>query len=585
MGVAVQHLAHRLDRLLPLALVLDPREFALQAGDEFGVAVLPVAAQRLGQVGAPGLDPPRRGGGRQDIAFADFRGNDGAAQFARLGKLSQGFQRTLLAVDQEQAARDRRAGTDPVEQFALVGMGGIAVDPADRGADHHILARNAHPPRPLQNDPAQRSCRLIADEQHRRLALVQVVDQVVADAARLAHPRRRHDDRTGHGIEPDRFLHALDEVKPRLLEGLLAREILQLRRVLFEHPGRLAGQRAVDEHRHVGDRARVHQLRDVQQQFLRAFQRKCGDHQIAAPRQGSADFRFQHLAPPGNRHRFARAVAISAFAEHVVEPGGAFGVGVERLVVWPQIARTQHPHAARFQFDRGRTQDMPRIPQPRPDAGSRFEPLLQLHRAGLPPGGDSVSLGIERVERVFARPVAAAVAPRGVGLLDAARVGQHVFQQVSGRLGAPDPPGEAFRHQPRQQAGMVDVGMGQDHRVDLGRIEPERAGVQPLQRARALEQPAVDQNAPVPQREFVAGTGHGARGPVQRQGQVLGHARRLLLLAAGSKPASGQAARRPDTALAPRSCADSPSNTASMIRASLSVVSLGMISSMAAMLT
>ena len=66
---------------------------------------------------------------------------------------------------------------------------------------------------------------------------------------------------------------------------------------------------------------------------------------------------------------------------------------------------------------------------------------------------------------------------------------------------------------------MVDMRVGQHHRIDLARIEAEGPGVQPFQRARSLEQAAIDQHPRVAAGKFVAGPCHGARRAVEAQFQ------------------------------------------------------------------
>src|SRR3546814_9585029 len=51
-----------------------------------------------------------------------------------------------------------------------------------------------------------------------------------------------------------------------------------------------------------------------------------------------------------------------------------------------------------------------------------------------------------------------------------------------------------------------------DHRIDMARIEAERAGIEPFQRARSLEHAAIDKHARLAEHEFMAGTGHRPRG-------------------------------------------------------------------------
>ncbi len=56
-------------------------------------------------------------------------------------------------------------------------------------------------------------------------------------------------------------------------------------------------------------------------------------------------------------------------------------------------------------------------------------------------------------------------------------------------------PAEAFAHQLRQQAAVVDMRVRQQHGIDIGRAERKGAVVQRLQRLWPLEQAAVDQQA------------------------------------------------------------------------------------------
>ena len=56
-------------------------------------------------------------------------------------------------------------------------------------------------------------------------------------------------------------------------------------------------------------------------------------------------------------------------------------------------------------------------------------------------------------------------------------------------------PAKAVAHELWQQAAVVDMGVGQQHRVDIGRAERKGAVVQLLQRLRSLKQAAIDQEA------------------------------------------------------------------------------------------
>ena len=65
---------------------------------------------------------------------------------------------------------------------------------------------------------------------------------------------------------------------------------------------------------------------------------------------------------------------------------------------------------------------------------------------------------------------------------------------------------------------MVDMGVGEDDRVDLAGIEAECATVQRFERARSLEEAAVHEDGPIGQPQFHAGAGDGARRAVDCEG-------------------------------------------------------------------
>ena len=93
-------------------------------------------------------------------------------------------------------------------------------------------------------------------------------------------------------------------------------------------------------------------------------------------------------------------------------------------------------------------------------------------------------------------------------------------------------PAKAAAHELRHQAAVVDMGMRQQHRVDIGRAKRKRAVVQLLQRLRPLEQPAIDQQAPGRRLEQMAGAGHRAGGAAKSNGNAHGLAPTALVSAA-----------------------------------------------------
>jgi hypothetical protein len=60
------------------------------------------------------------------------------------------------------------------------------------------------------------------------------------------------------------------------------------------------------------------------------------------------------------------------------------------------------------------------------------------------------------------------------------------------RMRPANPPRTSFG----QQAAMIDMGMGQQHGVDIGGAKRKGAVVQFFQRLLSLKQPAIDQETP-----------------------------------------------------------------------------------------
>ena len=105
---------------------------------------------------------------------------------------------------------------------------------------------------------------------------------------------------------------------------------------------------------------------------------------------------------------------------------------------------------------------------------------------------------------------ALAIGELGVLLLDPGAVEQDQPRHLVAGGGGVDAAAEAVDHQPRQVAAMVQVRMGEHHRVDVARFGGQSFPVQFAQVLQALEQAAVHQDAGVAVAEQMLGTGDGA---------------------------------------------------------------------------
>ena len=99
-----------------------------------------------------------------------------------------------LAVHQQDGAAHRQPVGHPSPQLAAVGMGGVGLEVANAGAHFDFFALDTNGGSARKKQVAERSRRLIADQQHRGVVPPEIVLEVMADPAGIAHTARRHDD-------------------------------------------------------------------------------------------------------------------------------------------------------------------------------------------------------------------------------------------------------------------------------------------------------------------------------------------------------------------------------------------------------
>ena len=131
---------------------------------------------------------------------------------------------------------------------------------------------------------------------------------------------------------------------------------------------------------------------------------------------------------------------------------------------------------------------------------------------------DAVRLSMMRFDRILALADAFAVLALGVRLLDLCGIQQHEGEQVRRRRRAIDRAVEAMLDEFRQQAGMVDMGVGEDQEFGGGGVEGEILGVQLTDRLVALEHAAIDEKARVADLQHGTRAGDGARRAVEGKG-------------------------------------------------------------------
>ena len=208
--------------------------------------------------------------------------------------------------------------------------------------------------------------------------------------------------------------------------------------------------------------------------------------------------------------RLVEAVAVGALHHHEVGLVDGLGIPDDGLVHVAQVPGEDDlpgdPLLGEPQLGAGRAQQVPGVGEPQPDPGAQVHHLAVLTGGHQLHGVLGVGQGVEGLHRRAARPAALLVLPLGVGLLDVGRVPEHDGHELSGQPGGHDPAVEALLLQQGDAAGVVDVGVGDDHIVDGAGGKVQHAVV-PL--VPALLKAAVNEDAGSVDLQAVAAPGDG----------------------------------------------------------------------------
>jgi len=267
--------------------------------------------------------------------------------------------------------------------------------------------------------------------------------------------------------------------------------------VALEHLRDRTGHRTVEEDHQVGDRILRQQLVDVIEQILRPLQCETGHDDVAAggfrgvDNLGDVRLDVSVLAMD--------AIAIGGFHENVIGLVHLRRIAHDGLIRAAHVAAEQH--AAGFavlldaHVDDRRAQNVAGLAERRGDAVGDLYGRLVPHPLEQGPGRLGVGGCIERDDgiRTFASlPLVSFALIFGVFFLEPGGVQHDDAGDLGGRGGAVHRSGESLLDQLGQQAAMVQMGVGQEHRVDAGGREVERLPVAPLELS-FLIQAAVDQ--------------------------------------------------------------------------------------------
>jgi hypothetical protein len=266
-----------------------------------------------------------------------------------------------------------------------------------------------------------------------------------SDVARVAHERE------------------VEEVRDLLHERLAPVEGLRVR---GEHARRVDGERRVDDDRDLRDLALAGEGVQVVHELLRAAHGEGGDEHAAAARGGLAHDAGERGA--GVVVRRVVAVAVGGLHDHGVRARRGLRVADDGQAAAADVAGEDE--AARLavlgdvEGDARGAEDVAGLVEGGTDARGDVDGLLVRDADHQVEGAHGVAHGVERLGVL----AAAAGEEVGVLLLDVRRVGEHQGAEVPRRGRRPDGASVALGHQEREPPRVVDVGVGEDHGVDLG---------------------------------------------------------------------------------------------------------------------
>lgn len=411
-----------------------------------------------------------------------------------------------FAVDQIQL-RVMIEVTDPVDQLRLPGMGGEAAQGVDLGLDRDALVQHAYRRRAVDYVAAKSAGRLETGEHQVTFAAPEVVLEVVDDAPAGAHAAAGNDD--GAALDPvDRhgIFRRRGDAQGRqpfaqvAIAVLLDQGAVVLVELVVEARVDLVGadgHGAVEKHRLLRQAPLVVEAAKVIQQVLGAAHGEGRNQHIAAIAVGLLENPGQLV--DGFLAAAVVTVAVGRLHQYYVGAVEEGRVLHQRRTGVAQIAgEHQTPGqvvVVNFQFHYGRAENMPGIVEGQADARRHFMGLAVGQRLASLEGALGVHRVVQRFDFRLAQARPPLVFPLGVVLLDVRRIQQHQLDQLAGGLGGKDRPAKTRGDQARQEPGVIQVGMGQDHRMDRCGIERERLFVGLFLLAAPLAHAAFEQHA------------------------------------------------------------------------------------------
>ena len=391
-----------------------------------------------------------------------------------------------------------------LDEFLVVAVAGEGLDGGEfgthlvLGAEDGDLAVAAHDFGPEGGGGT------IADRQDGGLGIFDVVGEMVLHTAGLHHARSGDDDAgTVVGVEffgvgdAADVVHLLEAERVGVGFDVLLQLLVESLAMDAEDVGGSHGERTVNEDFHI-------------RQIIFIFKGLQGIHNLlcTADGEGGNDefaFTLRHRVFDDHHEVVFRladgsveAIAIGGFGDDVVGLREGFGIGEDGLAVPPDVAGVAERSLLTPFFDGdidgAAAEHVAGVDELKLEVGGNVIEKMVGDADETAHAGHRILHGVDGFDRGEALESAFLVELGGIGLLDAAGVGEHDGAEVAGGRGAEHRALEAHLHHVWNQAGVVDVRVGKDDVVNVARVEAEVAvhavGLQTF----TLVHAAVEQN-------------------------------------------------------------------------------------------
>ena len=300
---------------------------------------------------------------------------------------------------------------------------------------------------------------------------------MMLDAAGVAHAGSGNDDGgVVIGVDGLGFLARQRVMQIEQFEGIIAfvqeRQgvVIEKLPVMPEHFCGADGQRAVHEDGHIRKLAPVIELMQAVEDFLRALHSEGGNDDLAAVAVAVADGIGEFVQT--GRGILMIAIAVGGFHEDVVGLGRRLGIPDDEGLRAADVAGENDARCfavfGYFEPDGRGAEDVPSLVKSGPDARGRFYGLVQIHGSDLLCRALGVQNGVNGFRRVLETAAGVLLGLElSFHLLNVRAVFEHEGDELTRSLCAVDPAGEPVFDEGRKKAGMIDVGVGEEHEVHI----------------------------------------------------------------------------------------------------------------------